>query len=59
MALEKKESLDAAMVARLRKERDELFQTVERLRSERGAAREERVQALRERDRACQERDDT
>ena len=59
MALEKRVILDAAAVGRLCKERDELIQTVERLRSERGAAREERVQALRERDRACQERDDT
>ena len=42
MALEKKESLDAAMVARLRKERDELLQTMERLCSERGATHEER-----------------
>jgi len=50
MALEKRASLDAAVVARLRKERDELLQTTERLRSEHGAAREERDQALRERD---------
>ena len=40
-ALEKKASLDAATVARLRKERDELLQTVERLRLEHGAARKE------------------
>jgi len=41
------------VVTRLRKERDELLQTAERLRSERGAAREERDRALRERDQAC------
>ena len=42
MALEKRVSLDATVVARLRKEWDELLQTIERLRSERGVAREER-----------------
>ena len=57
--MEKRESLDAAVVARLCKVWDELIQTTERLRSERGAAREERDQAFRERDQACQERDDT
>ena len=41
-ALEKRASLDAAAVARLRKERDELIQTAERLCSECGTAREER-----------------
>ena len=41
MALEKKASLDAVAVARLRKERDELLQTVERLHLERGMAHEE------------------
>ena len=46
MALEKRTSLDAAAVARLRKERDKLIQTTERLR----AAREERDQAFRESD---------
>ena len=50
MALEKKASLDAVAVARLRKERDELLQTVERLHSECGAAHEEHDQAFRERD---------
>ena len=50
MALERRVSQDAMVVARLRKERDELLQTVERLRSEHGMAREERDQALRERD---------
>ena len=59
MALEKRVSLDAMAVARLCKERDELLQTAERLRSDRGAAREERDQAFRERDQACQERDNT
>ena len=39
-ALEKRASLDATMVARLRKERNELIQTTERLRSERGVAYE-------------------
>ena len=41
MALEKRASLDAAAVAQLRKERDELLQTMERLCSERGVAQEE------------------
>ena len=44
--LEKKASLDAAIVAQLRKDQDELFQTVERLYSECGAAHEECDQAL-------------
>ena len=38
------------MIARLCKEQDELRQTIERLRSERGTAREERDQAIRESD---------
>ena len=46
VALEKKANLDAATVTRLRKERDELLQTMERLHSEHGAAHEERDQAL-------------
>ena len=50
MALEKKASLDAVAVAQLHKEWDELLQTMERLCSEHGTAREERDQALRERD---------
>ena len=50
MALEKRASLDAAMVARLCKEWDELLQTADRLRSEHGMTREERDQALREHD---------
>ena len=50
VALEKRVRLDVMAVAQLRKERDELIQTVERLCSERGAAREERDQAFRERD---------
>ena len=45
-ALEKRASLDATAVAWLRKERDELLQTTERLHSECGAARKERDQAL-------------
>ena len=40
-ALEKRASLDATVVARLCKERDELLQTAERLRSKHGAAHEE------------------
>ena len=57
-ALEKRVSLDAVVVARLRKERVELFQTSERLRSKHGTARDECDQAFRERGQACQERDD-
>ena len=45
-ALEKRASLDAAVVARLRKERDELLQTAEKLHSERGVAHEEHDQAF-------------
>ena len=41
MALEKRVSLDAVVVAWLRKEQDELLQTMERLRSKCGIAREE------------------
>ena len=59
VALEKRASLDATTIARLRKERDELIQTMERLCSECGAAHKERDQAFRERDQACQEHDDT
>ena len=47
-ALEQRAKLDAEAVARLRKERDELRHTAERLRSERGAAYGERDQAIRE-----------
>ena len=46
MALEKRVSLDVAVVARLHKERDELIQTMERLCSEYGASHEERDQAF-------------
>ena len=42
MALEKRASLDAVVVAQLRKEKDELIQIVERLRSKCGVAHEER-----------------
>ena len=45
-AQKQRASLDAEAIARLRKERDELIQTAERLRSERGMAREERDQAF-------------
>ena len=41
MALEKRVSLDAMVVAQLHKEQDELLQTAERLRSKHGAAHEE------------------
>jgi len=58
MTLEKRASLDAAVVARLRKEWDEFIQTTERLCSEHGAARQECDQAFQERDQAYQERDD-
>ena len=58
MVLEKKASLDAAAVTWLRKEWDELLQTVERLHSEHGVARKEHHQAFQEHDQACQERDD-
>ena len=50
MALEKRASLDAKAVTRLRKERDELLQTTKRLHSERGVAHEEHDQAFQERD---------
>ena len=46
MALEQRAKLDAETVARLRKERDKLRQTMERLRSEHGAAYGERDQAV-------------
>ena len=46
VALEKRASLDAAVVTQLCKERDELIQTMERLRSKCGAAHEERDQAF-------------
>ena len=48
--VEKKANLYAAVVTRLRKEQNKLLQTMARLRSERGMAREERDKALRERD---------
>jgi len=46
MTLENKVSLDTVVVARLCKEQDELLQTMERLRSECGVAREEHNQAF-------------
>ena len=52
--LEKRASLEATTVARLRKEQDELLQTVERLHLEHGVAREESDQAFREHDDAQQ-----
>ena len=46
MALEKRASLDATAVARLRKEQDELIQTIEGLHLECGTAHEECDQAF-------------
>ena len=46
MTLEKRASLEAMAVARLRKEWDELLQTIERLCSECGATHEEHDQAF-------------
>ena len=43
--MEKRASLDATTVARLRKEQDELLQTAGRLRLEHGMAHEERDEA--------------
>ena len=40
-ALQQRANLDIEVIARLRRERDELRQTIERLRSERGTARKE------------------
>jgi len=50
VALEKRASLDDTAVARLRKEWDELSQTMERLHSERDTTRNECKQACQERD---------
>jgi len=52
MALQQKENLDAKVVARLRREQDELCQTMERLHSENGVARGERDLVIRDRDEA-------
>ena len=46
VALQQRANLDAKVIARLRKERDELCQTIERLCSEHGTVREERNQAV-------------
>ena len=46
VALEKRVSLDAMVVAQLRKAWNELIQTAERLHSECGVAHEERDQAF-------------
>ena len=54
MALEQRVKLDAEAVARLPGERDEQYQTSERLRLERGTVHRERDQAVRERDEAQQ-----
>ena len=51
-------SLDAAVVARLHKEWDELTQTMEWLRLKQGMAQEERDQAFQEHDQSCREHDD-
>ena len=45
-ALQQRVNLDAKAVARLLKERDELCQTMERLRSERGVAHREHDQTV-------------
>ena len=58
MALEKRASLDVEMISWLRKKRDELLQTTERLHSEHDVAHEDCDLAFRECDQACQERDD-
>ena len=52
MALQQRANQDAEVIARLRRERDELCQTVERLRLERGVAHGEHDQAIRERNKA-------
>jgi len=57
MALEKRASMDVAVVARLRKRRDEQIQTAERLCSKHGMAHEECDQAFREHDQAYQKCD--
>ena len=54
IALAWRTSQDAEAVAWLRKERDELLQTMGRLHSERSMARKERDQAIREHDEAQQ-----
>ena len=54
MVLQQRANQDAEVIARLRRERDELLQTVERLRSERSTVREERDRAIREHDEAYQ-----
>ena len=54
-AMEKRASLDATVVAWLRKEQDELIQTAERLCLEHGSAHEEHDQAFRECNQAYQE----
>ena len=46
MALQQRADQDAEVIARLRRERDELCQTMERLRSEHSTAHEERDQAI-------------
>jgi len=58
VALEKRASMDAAAVTRLRKKQDELIQTTERLCSEHDVAREEHDHSFWEHDQACQERND-
>jgi len=58
VALEKRASLDVVVVARLRKEWDELLQTAERLRSKHCTTRKECDQSFQERDQAYQECDD-
>ena len=50
MALQQRADQDAEVIAQLRRERDVLLQTTERLRSERGTVHEERDWVVREHD---------
>ena len=53
--LQQRANQDVEVIARLRRERDELRRTEERLRSERSTAHEECDWAVRERNEACRE----
>ena len=57
-ALSVRSRKDEEEAARVRKERDELLQTTERLRLECRVAHEERDQAFQEHDQSCREHDD-
>ena len=52
MVLQQRANQDTGEITRLHRERDELCQTIERLRSECGSVHEERDRAIRERDEA-------